>query len=176
MSTKIGRPADLIRLPQATGGDIVVKGDQTKARTTSKEAVRLTRHLGPLIIAVCCVLIFVGRGWRASAKSARSPVWASREATLGYPHSAMEKSAGTPWGTSAFHAGSPLGPATLTRSSVRTGRKMKEKVAVMDDPNELTEPVCQVRSLLEARRGVGKPGLPARGQIVEEFLESPKNR
>ncbi len=58
----------------------------------------------------------------------------------------------------------------MTRSSVRTGRKMKEMVAtvaVTDDPNELTEPVCQVHSLLEARRGVGRQGVPA-GQIVEE--------
>ncbi len=55
----------------------------------------------------------------------------------------------------------------MVRSSVRTGRKMKEMVAVTDDPNELTEPVCQVHSLLEARRGVGRQGVPA-GQIVEE--------
>ena len=42
----------MVRLPQATGGNIVVKGGQTKARTTNREAVRLARHLGPLIIAV----------------------------------------------------------------------------------------------------------------------------
>ena len=44
----------------------------------------------------------------------------------------------------------------MSQSSVRTGRTRKKMATVIENPHKWPEPVCQVLSLLEARRGVGR--------------------